>query len=186
MHLPSEYMFGHTPAFAENFHINCSWRETVIGDHTKIDNLVQVLFHSSGDCAFLPFHMDWQILLQIGHNVVIGKCCMICGQVGIAGSVTYVFISIMPSLAVLGGSYNFTMLFYRFIVLWAYRLGDYVTLGGRVAIRDHVSIASKVLFLQLCLWPCFSLWLKKTILNPMQYYILHYIFIRALLNLKVL
>ncbi|TVU10460.1 hypothetical protein EJB05_43992 [Eragrostis curvula] len=42
-----------------------SWRETLIGDHTKIDNLV-----------------------QIGHNVVIGKCCMICGQVGIAGSVT--------------------------------------------------------------------------------------------------
>ncbi|XP_038972457.1 probable UDP-3-O-acylglucosamine N-acyltransferase 2, mitochondrial isoform X2 [Phoenix dactylifera] len=42
-----------------------SWRDTVIGDHTKIDNLV-----------------------QIGHNVVIGKCCMLCGQVGIAGSVT--------------------------------------------------------------------------------------------------
>ncbi|CAN6179985.1 unnamed protein product [Urochloa humidicola] len=42
-----------------------SWRETMIGDHTKIDNLV-----------------------QIGHNVVIGKCCMICGQVGIAGSAT--------------------------------------------------------------------------------------------------
>ncbi|XP_074569433.1 putative UDP-3-O-acylglucosamine N-acyltransferase 2, mitochondrial isoform X3 [Curcuma longa] len=42
-----------------------SWRDTVIGDHTKIDNLV-----------------------QIGHNVVIGKCCMLCGQVGVAGSVT--------------------------------------------------------------------------------------------------
>ncbi|CAL9078917.1 unnamed protein product [Musa textilis] len=42
-----------------------SWRDTVIGDHTKIDNLV-----------------------QIGHNVIIGKCCMFCGQVGIAGSVT--------------------------------------------------------------------------------------------------
>ncbi|XP_028550116.1 probable UDP-3-O-acylglucosamine N-acyltransferase 2, mitochondrial isoform X2 [Dendrobium catenatum] len=25
---------------------------------------------------------------QIGHNAVIGKCCMLCGQVGIAGSVT--------------------------------------------------------------------------------------------------
>ncbi|BAF20755.1 Os07g0134400, partial [Oryza sativa Japonica Group] len=43
----------------------CSWRDTVIGDETKIDNLV-----------------------QIGHNVVIGKCCMICGQAGIAGSAT--------------------------------------------------------------------------------------------------
>ncbi|KAL6990837.1 hypothetical protein U1Q18_008959 [Sarracenia purpurea var. burkii] len=42
-----------------------SWRETTIGDHTKIDNLV-----------------------QIGHNVVIGKYCMLCGQIGIAGSVT--------------------------------------------------------------------------------------------------
>ncbi|KAL5578960.1 hypothetical protein UlMin_011402 [Ulmus minor] len=42
-----------------------SWRDTVIGDHSKIDNLV-----------------------QIGHNVVIGNSCMLCGQVGIAGSVT--------------------------------------------------------------------------------------------------
>ncbi|KAI3710433.1 hypothetical protein L2E82_40213 [Cichorium intybus] len=42
-----------------------SWRDTMIGDDSKIDNLV-----------------------QIGHNVVIGKCCMLCGQVGIAGSVT--------------------------------------------------------------------------------------------------
>lgn len=65
-----------------------SWRDTVIGDHTKIDNLV-----------------------QIGHNAVIGKCCVLCGQVGIAGSVT---------------------------------MGDYVTLGGRAGVRDHVSIASKV------------------------------------------
>eukprot|EP01018_Ginkgo_biloba_P011126 Gb_16416 [translate_table: standard] len=42
-----------------------SWRDTVIGDHTKIDNLV-----------------------QIGHNAVIGRCCMLCGKVGISGSVT--------------------------------------------------------------------------------------------------
>ncbi|KAL5057709.1 hypothetical protein RYX36_029313 [Vicia faba] len=65
-----------------------SWRDTVIGDNSKIDNLV-----------------------QIGHNVVIGKSCMLCGQVGIAGSAT---------------------------------IGDYVTMGGRAAVRDHVSIASKV------------------------------------------
>ncbi|KAJ7946235.1 UDP-3-O-acylglucosamine N-acyltransferase [Quillaja saponaria] len=65
-----------------------SWRDTVIRDHSKIDNLV-----------------------QIGHNVVIGKNCMLCGQVGIAGSAT---------------------------------IGDYVTMGGRVAVRDHVSIVSKV------------------------------------------
>ncbi|KAJ4840528.1 hypothetical protein Tsubulata_027340 [Turnera subulata] len=51
-----------------------SWRDTVIGDHTKIDNLVQV-----------------------GHNVVIGKSCMLCGQAGVAGSVT------MGDYVVLGG-----------------------------------------------------------------------------------
>ncbi|XP_078447722.1 putative UDP-3-O-acylglucosamine N-acyltransferase 2, mitochondrial isoform X1 [Wolffia australiana] len=65
-----------------------SWRDTIIGDSTKIDNLV-----------------------QIGHNVVIGKCCILCGQVGIAGSAT---------------------------------IGDYVTMGGRAAVRDHVSITSNV------------------------------------------
>lgn len=42
-----------------------SWRDTTVGDHTKIDNLV-----------------------QIGHNAVIGRGCMLCGQVGIAGSAT--------------------------------------------------------------------------------------------------
>ncbi|GKB94775.1 probable UDP-3-O-acylglucosamine N-acyltransferase 2, mitochondrial [Tanacetum coccineum] len=56
-----------------------SWRDTTIGDHSNIDNLV-----------------------QISHNVAIGKCCMLCG------------------------------------------IGDYVTLGGRVGVRDHVTIASKV------------------------------------------
>ncbi|XP_057544503.1 probable UDP-3-O-acylglucosamine N-acyltransferase 2, mitochondrial isoform X2 [Amaranthus tricolor] len=65
-----------------------SWRDTIIGDYTKIDNLV-----------------------QIGHNVIIGKSCLLCGHVGIAGSAT---------------------------------IGDYVTFGGRVAVRDHVSIVSKV------------------------------------------
>ncbi|XP_060188085.1 probable UDP-3-O-acylglucosamine N-acyltransferase 2, mitochondrial isoform X2 [Lycium barbarum] len=65
-----------------------SWRDTLVGEHTKIDNLV-----------------------QIGHNVVIGRSCLICGQVGVAGSVT---------------------------------IGDYVTLGGRAGIRDHVNIVSKV------------------------------------------
>jgi len=39
--------------------------ETVVGEGTKIDNLV-----------------------QIGHNVVIGKHCLICAQVGISGSTT--------------------------------------------------------------------------------------------------
>jgi UDP-3-O-[3-hydroxymyristoyl] glucosamine N-acyltransferase len=53
--------------------------ETVIGEGTKIDNLVQV-----------------------GHNVVIGKHCLICSQVGISGSTTiedYVVIGGQAGLA---------------------------------------------------------------------------------------
>jgi UDP-3-O-[3-hydroxymyristoyl] glucosamine N-acyltransferase len=42
-----------------------SVRDTVIGEGSKIDNLV-----------------------QIGHNVVVGRNCLIAGQVGISGSVT--------------------------------------------------------------------------------------------------
>ena len=49
-------------------------RDTIIGEGTKIDNLVQV-----------------------GHNVVIGRNCLIAGQVGISGSVT------IGDFAVLGG-----------------------------------------------------------------------------------
>ena len=40
-----------------------SWRDTVIGDHCKIDNLV-----------------------QIGHNAVLGKACILCGQTALGGS----------------------------------------------------------------------------------------------------
>ena len=47
---------------------------TVVGEGTKIDNLV-----------------------QIGHNVVVGKHCILCGQVGISGSAT------LEDYVVLGG-----------------------------------------------------------------------------------
>jgi UDP-3-O-[3-hydroxymyristoyl] glucosamine N-acyltransferase len=47
---------------------------TVIGEGTKIDNLV-----------------------QIGHNVVVGKHCIICGQAGVSGSTT------LEDYVVLGG-----------------------------------------------------------------------------------
>ena len=40
-----------------------SWRDTVIGDETKIDNLV-----------------------QIGHNVQVGRACLICAHAALAGS----------------------------------------------------------------------------------------------------
>ena len=39
--------------------------DTIIGDGTKIDNLV-----------------------QIGHNCIVGRCCVLCGQSGLGGSVT--------------------------------------------------------------------------------------------------
>jgi UDP-3-O-[3-hydroxymyristoyl] glucosamine N-acyltransferase len=55
------------------------FESTVIGEGTKIDNLVQV-----------------------GHNVVIGKHCLICALVGIAGSVTlgdYVVVGGQSGLA---------------------------------------------------------------------------------------
>jgi UDP-3-O-[3-hydroxymyristoyl] glucosamine N-acyltransferase len=59
-------------------------RDTVIGEGTKIDNLV-----------------------QIGHNVVIGRHCVIVAQTGISGSST---------------------------------LGDFVALGARVGVTNHVII----------------------------------------------
>ena len=49
-------------------------KDTVIGEGTKIDNLV-----------------------QIGHNVIIGRHCVIVGQVGIAGSAT------LQDFVVIGG-----------------------------------------------------------------------------------
>ncbi len=60
--------------------------DTVIGQASKIDNLV-----------------------QIAHNVQIGRCCLIAAHTGISGSAT---------------------------------LGDFVALGGRVGIIDHVSIGT--------------------------------------------
>lgn len=59
-------------------------RDTVIGEGTKIDNMVQV-----------------------GHNVAIGRHCVLVSQVGIAGSST---------------------------------LEDFVVLGARAGVKDHVTI----------------------------------------------
>ncbi len=53
---------------------------TVVGEGTKIDNLVQV-----------------------GHNVVIGKHCILCAQVGISGSVTIGDYVVMAGQAGAGG-----------------------------------------------------------------------------------
>ena len=59
-------------------------RDTVIGEGTKIDNLV-----------------------QIGHNVTIGRHCVLVAQTGISGSVM---------------------------------LEDFVVLGARVGVNNHVTI----------------------------------------------
>jgi UDP-3-O-[3-hydroxymyristoyl] glucosamine N-acyltransferase len=71
-------------------------RDTVIGEATKIDNLC-----------------------QIGHNVVIGRHCIIVVQSGLSGSVT------LEDFAVLGGAVG---------------LAPHVTIGrgGRVAARSGV------------------------------------------------
>ncbi len=61
--------------------------DTVIGEGTKIDNLV-----------------------QIGHNCVIGRHCIIAGQSGISGSVT------LGDFAILGGNVG---------------IADHITIGDR-------------------------------------------------------
>ncbi len=74
--------------------------ETIIGAGTKIDNLV-----------------------QIAHNVVIGKCCFIVSQVGIAGS------SKIGDGVVLAGQAG---------------LVDNITLGDRVVVGPQAGVTSDV------------------------------------------
>jgi UDP-3-O-[3-hydroxymyristoyl] glucosamine N-acyltransferase len=71
-------------------------RDTVIGEGTKIDNLV-----------------------QIGHNVAVGRHCLIAGQVGVSGSCT------LGDYVMLGGQVG---------------LADHVTIGegARVAAKSGV------------------------------------------------
>ncbi|MBC6443122.1 MAG: UDP-3-O-(3-hydroxymyristoyl)glucosamine N-acyltransferase [Rhodobacteraceae bacterium] len=73
---------------------------TVIGDGTKIDNLVHV-----------------------GHNVHIGRQCLLCGQVGIAGSAT------LGDRCVLGGQVG---------------VADHVTVGSDVVVAGKSGISSNV------------------------------------------
>jgi len=53
---------------------------TVVGEGSKIDNLV-----------------------QIGHNVIIGRHCLLCAQVGISGSTTLEDYVVLGGQAGLGG-----------------------------------------------------------------------------------
>ena len=74
--------------------------DTVIGNGTKLDNLV-----------------------QIGHNVRIGETCLICGQVGIAGS------------AVIGD---------RVVLAGQVGVADHVTVGDNVIAAGKSGISSNV------------------------------------------
>ncbi|MEM8980345.1 MAG: UDP-3-O-(3-hydroxymyristoyl)glucosamine N-acyltransferase [Pseudomonadota bacterium] len=80
--------------------------DTRIGRGTKIDNLV-----------------------QIGHNVEVGEDCLLCGQVGIAGS------SVLGNRVVLGGQAGVTD---------HVRLGDDVIAGAGTMVRTNQP-AGKVL-----------------------------------------
>jgi hypothetical protein len=99
--------------------------------------------------------------------VVIGRCCILCGQVGIAGSATYVahenlhkwFCFAVDLVGPWLGCYCFgaaklgnpvryvsSVLKQEFVC----RLGDYVVMGGKSGIADHVSVASKVMSISRC------------------------------------
>ena len=56
----------------------------MIGEGTKIDNLV-----------------------QIAHNVVIGKHCIVCAQAGISGSTRLDKVALAVAALVLGGSVGY-------------------------------------------------------------------------------
>lgn len=74
--------------------------DTVIGEGTKIDNLV-----------------------QIGHNVRIGRSCLICGHVGVAGS------TIIGDRVVLGGQVG---------------IADHVTIGDDAVLAARSGVGSNV------------------------------------------
>ncbi|WP_145103399.1 UDP-3-O-(3-hydroxymyristoyl)glucosamine N-acyltransferase [Cereibacter sediminicola] len=82
-------------------------RDTVVGNGTKIDNLVQV-----------------------GHNVQVGQDCLLCGQVGIAGS------SRIGNRVVLGGQVGVSDNIF---------VGDDVIAGGSTKIRTNAPAGRVIL-----------------------------------------
>lgn len=75
-------------------------RDTIIGEGTKIDNLV-----------------------QIGHNVVIGRHCVLAGMVGIAGS------TVLEDFVVIGGQGG---------------VAGHLTVGAGAQIAGHSGVADNV------------------------------------------
>lgn len=80
---------------------------TVIGEGTKVDNLV-----------------------QIGHNVNIGKHCIICAQCGIAGSTTLEDYVVLAGQVGVGGHIT---------------IGKGARVGGQAGVTDSVAPGSKML-----------------------------------------
>jgi UDP-3-O-[3-hydroxymyristoyl] glucosamine N-acyltransferase len=81
---------------------------TVVGTGTKMDNLV-----------------------QIGHNVVIGKCCLLASQVGVAGSTTVGNGVVMAGQV--GVADNIT-------------IGDGVTIAAQSGVMSHVPAGQTVVW----------------------------------------
>jgi UDP-3-O-[3-hydroxymyristoyl] glucosamine N-acyltransferase len=80
-------------------------RDTMIGEGTKIDNLV-----------------------QIAHNVIIGRHCVIAGQVGISGSAT------LEDFVVLGGQVG---------VVGHLRIGQGARIAGSSNVNDDVPAGAR-------------------------------------------
>ena len=96
-----------------------SWRDTTLGDGTKVDNLVQIGHNAVvGKCvhhASNAFPFPRPVLLEhvtSSHTVChTFRRCLLCGHVALGGSAT---------------------------------LGDGVIMGGKSAVKDHVSVAAGV------------------------------------------
>lgn len=82
-------------------------RDTIIGEGTKIDNLV-----------------------QIGHNVVIGRHCVIVGQVGISGS------TVLEDYVVLGGQVG---------IAGHLRIGMGAQVGAKSGVMNDLAAGGKYL-----------------------------------------
>lgn len=127
-----------------------SWRDTEIGDQTKIDNLVQVGLYClicvlaekmlRDPCAVILLCFadrsqccHWEVL----HHLWASWHCWF--------SNVCLYITLLPFLIkvlqiLLVNKTNHRLTFGNFSIK------DYVTFGGRVAVRDHVSIVSKVCY----------------------------------------
>jgi UDP-3-O-[3-hydroxymyristoyl] glucosamine N-acyltransferase len=108
IHSLGSVCIGNDVEIGANACIDCGTiRDTVVGDGCKIDNLV-----------------------QIGHNVIVGRDCMICAQSGIAGS------SRLGNHVVLGGQTGVSDNIF---------IGDRAITGGATVVLSNVPAGRVVL-----------------------------------------